>query len=61
MFMQVQLAKFERNMITEDQIGGRSWELPVKSTNGAPAAFPDDIKEKSKLLEDKKDPWAKEG
>ena len=60
MFMQVQLAKYERGMITEDQIGGRSWELPVKSTNGAPAAFPDDIKEKFKLLDENKDPWAKE-
>ena len=60
MFMQVQLAKYERGMITADQIGGRSWELPTKSTNGAPAAFPDDIKEQFKLLDDNKDPWAKE-
>lgn len=42
-YMQWQLYKLHKGDIEEEELGGRSWELPSKSESGQPAPLPAEV------------------
>ena len=44
-FMQWQLHHLHDKVITEENLGGRAWELPQKSSSGEPAPLPNAVVE----------------